>query len=268
MLELKANRGANLVRSKVTNKSRRISRWPIPHGMLWNTYDIAVQTPDKDPIRNPTFTGGFDAGEHIASRANGLHEYALFAENGQRQDAVPPEIASDDTVSPPVPLQPMMSCVRCHNRDEKEFALRNFADFQSRLLSGKAKLLAADPEVIEQLASFYGRQVRLARELNRDRQDYAAALARATGGMKPHELAEQFALVIDRYEQQLVTPAVAAFELGLEFEIAIGAKNNDGLALSTDVIIISLIEGHEVQRSQWEVSFAEAALLVDTKDEE
>ena len=252
---LGANRGANLFRSGVTDKPRRLSRWNSLLGAIWNTYDTAGGDATKDVFRNPTFTVRFDAGEHIATRANGLLEYALFDSKGIRQDAVPPEIAIDDTVSPPVPLVPMLSCVRCHGVGDED-GLRSFTDDQSRLLaSGRVALLVDDRQRLTALELFYGRQARLQRELERDRDDYRHAVGAATGGMSPSDVARELAAMYETYVVGGVKPAQAARELGLSV-----AQFRRAMSGSVDPIVLALVEGLSVQRDQWEASFAEAAL--------
>lgn len=264
--ELEANRGANLFRSGVTAKLRRLSRWPAPLGALWNTYDSAEQSPEEDVFRNPTFGVRFDAGEHIATRANGLHEYALFDAAGRRQDAVPVEITVDDTVHPPAALVPMLSCVRCHASED---GLRSFADDQSRLLSrgpagdrGGVELFSDDPRLVEQLAAFYGRQEQLERELKRDREDYREAVAAACGGRSPAEVGQALGRIVKQYAGDLVTPEVACRELGIDAERdASGARLPGVFAQSGDPVVLALYRGIAVQRAQWEASFSTAAVM-------
>lgn len=260
IVRLDANRGANLLRSRVTDKPRRLSRWSAPHGAVWNTYDSDGLDQTKDVFRNPTFAVGFDAGEHIATRANGLLEYALFNARGVRQDAVPPEIAIDDTVSPPVPLVPMLSCVRCHAADGGD-GLRSFADDQSRLLADGVELLVQDGRQLQSLESFYGRQRRLKRELQRDREDYREAVAQATGGMTPAKIAAALAGMFRAYVTEEVTLERAAREVGLtaeRFRVLMGR--------SVDPLLLALVEGIPIRPAQWEASYAAAAILAASAD--
>jgi hypothetical protein len=265
IIDLRANRGANLTRSGVTGNLRRISRWAGPLGAIWNTYDTAEADADKDPFRNPTFTSKFEAGEHIASRGNGMLSYALFNFEGRRQNGVPPNIAVDDTVHPATELVPMLSCVRCHAAGggaRPTGGLLSFADEQSKLLEGQVRLLADDPETLEKLAAFYGRQEQLQRELDRDREDYELAVKRATVHYNAHDAALALGRVHREYALELVDLPAAALELGLTIEDA-----RTRLAGASDVVILSLLEGGKVQRKQWEQAYAEAALLGARKAE-
>jgi hypothetical protein len=249
IVALRANRGANLIYSGVTRQPRRISRWQGPVGGAWQTYDTFGDDPAKDPIRNPTFSGGYDASEHIAAKANGLHLFALFDAKGARQDTVPDRLAKDDTdPHGDGVLVPMLSCVRCHVED----GLRPFADDQRRLHEGGAKLLAADKDTAEILSAFYD-SAKLEKLAARDREDYAEAVAQATGGLTVKQLVAALADVYGGYQNALVDPARARRELGID--------DLRSLAASRDPVLLALVAGMSVQRKQWEASFAEAALL-------
>ncbi|RIK84410.1 MAG: hypothetical protein DCC68_01650 [Planctomycetota bacterium] len=250
VVALRANRGANLIYSGVTRKPRRVSRWQGPAGGVWQTYDTFGDDPAKDPLRNPTFSGGFDASEHIAAKPNGPHWFALFDAKGARQDSVPDRLAKDDTdPHGDGVLVPMLSCVRCHVED----GLRPFVDDQRRLDAKGAKLVVADKETAEALAAFYD-PARLEKQAARDRADYAETVARATGGMTVKQLAAGLGRAYGGYANELVDAERARRELGV--------VELKGLAASRDPVLLALAAGIAVQRQQWEASFAEAAVLV------
>src|SRR5690606_357029 len=50
---LQADAGANMIRSGVTLKLRRLARRPGPLGGAWITYDVEQSTAERDPLRNP-----------------------------------------------------------------------------------------------------------------------------------------------------------------------------------------------------------------------
>lgn len=247
---LEANGGANLLRSGVTHKLRRIARRQGPLGGAWQTYDVERNTADRDPIRNP-FSFRFDAGEHIAAKANGLHLFALYDRQGRRQESVPDRIAKDgsDPLGDGI-IVPLVSCVRCHVED----GLRPFGNDQKRLLAGNVELYAERPADARRLAAFY--EDDLDKQLRRDREDYAAAVAAATGGSDAAQVAVALAELYRNYADELVTPEQAARELGVPpDELACR------LTAAIDPVILALCEGLAVQRGQWETAFGEAALL-------
>ena len=113
------------------------------------------------------------------------------------------------------------------------------------------------PQNAQRLAEFYDSD--LGKQLRRDREDYAAAVATATAGLTVAETAAALARLFGGYVDELVTPQTAAAELGLTGEL------REALATSRDPVILALCEGLAVQREQWESSFAEAALLAAGK---
>lgn len=247
---LRADEGANLIRSQVTFKMRRVVRRGGPLGDAWHTYDVATSTPERDPIRNP-LAFEYDASEHIAARRNGLHVYALYDRQGVRQDSVPDGVAKD-TSDPHGAgiIAPMLSCVRCHVED----GLRPVANDQRRLLSGPVALYAERPRVAQRLAGFYGADLDL--RLVRAREDLAAAVRAATGGGEWRQSVAALARIYERYVDALVSPQQAARELGIE-PSAVGGV----MAASHDAALLCLSQGIPIQRKQWESAFAEAAVL-------
>lgn len=96
-----AKTGANLDRSKVTKKRRRIDHFMSFFGGVWTTYDVTFDSADKDPIRNPVDFQNqvfkYDANEVFRMKSNGFWECTLWsAETGERQNAVPQDIVPAD----------------------------------------------------------------------------------------------------------------------------------------------------------------------------
>lgn len=253
VIALRANKGANIITSGVTKKPRRISRYQGALGGVWQTYDSFGTDPLKDPIRNPTFSAGFDAGEFIATKPNGLHLFALFDAQGKRQDSVPDRIAKDDSeLHGDGVLAPAVSCIRCHIED----GLRPFTNDQKSLDLSGVKIIADASQPQDDLAAFYGLDGsgKLERQLTRDREDYAAAVAQATGGMKSKDLAEAFAKVFRSYEFDLVDPDSAKRELGTD--------TLEPLKGTGDVYLLALANGKPIPRRAFEASYSVAALAV------
>ena len=257
---LRANAGANLIISGVTQKPRRVIWSQGPLGGVYETLDVQQVDAERDPIRRPLSIGGanlkFDAGEWFAAAPNGLWRTALYDAQGNRQDSVPDKIAKDtsDPLADGI-VVPMISCIRCHT----ESGLRPFRDDQSRLLAtGRVDLRSGDPSVVQRIAEFYD-EPRLQRQMEFDRQTYELAVSRATGGLKPEELATALARTVRQFAYLPLTSAQAAQELGLN-----AADLRSALAASHDPIVLLLLEGRPVLRGQWESSFAEAATLAES----
>ncbi len=254
---LRANAGANLLISGVTQKPRRVVWSQGPLGGVYETLDVQQVDAQRDPFRRPISAGGanfkFDAGEWFAAAPNGLWRTALYNADGDRQNSVPDKIAKDtsDPLADGI-VVPMISCIRCHT----ESGLRPFQDDQSRLLSsGRVDLRSSDSDLVQRIAEFYD-EPRLQRQMAFDRQTYALAVARATDGMKPEELAGALAALVRQFAYLPITPEQAARELGIGV-----ADLRAPLSPSHDPILLLLAEGRPVLRGQWESSFAEAATL-------
>ncbi len=248
---LRADAGANMFRSLVTFKPRRVVRRQGPLGGAWHTYDTAAATPERDPIRNP-FAFEYDAGEHIAAKRNGLHLYALFDRAGRRQASVPDNIAKD-TSDPHGSgiVAPMISCLRCHLED----GLRPVANDQRRLLDAGIEVFTERPRDAQRLAAFYFAD--LEKQLRRDREDFSQAVASATGGLSGAAAAAALAELVNRYRNDLVDAPRAATELGVDAETLRATFRT-----LHDPILNALAADIAVDRRQWEAAFAEAALLV------
>lgn len=242
---LAANRGANLLRSGVTDKERRISRWQGPLGGVWQTYDsFSTDDPKHSPFYYPGFDGKYDAIEAIATKANGLHVFGLYNAQGKRQDSVPDKIAKDD--SDPAGdgvLVPMVSCVRCHTQD----GYRAFANDQDAL---NKHLKGYD---VDRLAAFYD-TARLNKEMARDQEDYADAVKKSTGGMAVKEMSEALGKIVREYAYEQVDAKDAARDLGVE-DVGV-------FVLSNNPYLLALLDGKEINRDSWHGAFAEAAALM------
>jgi hypothetical protein len=91
--------------------------------------------------------------------------------------------------------------------------------------------------------------------MTRDREDFAAAVAGATGGMTPAQAVDALSSMFAGYADEQVTPERAAGELGIA-----PAQLTTVLAHSTDPIALALATGKAVNRAAWESCFAEIAL--------
>jgi len=251
IIALGANKGANILRSGVTLRERRVSRWQSPLGGYWVTYDSEEnKDPKRDPFKTPGFDIEADASEHIAAKANGLHLFGLYNRKGQRQDTVPDKIAKHpDSPHGDGILVNFSSCVACHTNG----GLQPFGNDMKTLLRGRVDLNLPAKDA-DELAAFYSTD-KLAKQLPRDREDYDEAVQLAIGNdFKPGDLPKMFAKVISTYASDTVTQATAMRELGVD--------SLEALKFSTDPHILALVEGLEIQRSKWEVGFNEAMTLV------
>jgi hypothetical protein len=258
--KLRANAGANLIISGVTQKPRRVVWSQGPLGGVYQTLDVAAVDARRDPIRRPLSAAGanltYDAGEWFAMAPNGLWRVALYDSQGKLQQTVPDKIAKDTSdVAADGIVTPLVSCIRCHT----EGGLRPFRDDQSRLFaSGRVDLRSEDSTLVQRAAEFYD-EPRLLRQMDFDRQTYAASASRATDGMQAEEIAAALGRSVREFAYQPLGTERAARELGLS-----AAELPQALATSHDPILLALLEGQAVLRGQWESSFADAAALAET----
>lgn len=256
--KLGRDRGANVISKVAFGRSRRISSYSGPFGTLWVTKDSFAVKDKRDAIRqplnssfNPT-TGEvvrlfeFDAGEFIAAKANGLHLFALYDKNKQRQDAVPlggpgKSIARDFSETHPGHdgvVVPGLSCVRCHT----ENGLRPIDDVQSTLPG-----LAALPDA-QAILSFYN-PPQLQLRLKQAREQYAVALQQACD-LSSEQVAEGLGALVRTHLYELVTPERAAQECGCDLGVL-----QMSAAATADPYAQLLAQGKAVHREAFEASF-------------
>lgn len=260
--KMAADTAANLFRSNITHKPRRVVRLPSPQGSVWLTLDVDGESPDRDPVRNPVDVAGpagtqrfnFQASEIFYTRANGFWGVALYAADGQRQGSVPDKIAKD-TESQDGIVQPIISCIRCHETHGKA-GLQSFTDDQHPLLTGEAAILESYlPEVAQRVGEMYN-PTKLNREIERDRADYADAVREATGGTT-EAAANALAGTYARYNYESVELGRAAEEAGVGVD-AFAART----AASTDPITLALRAGKRVTRKAFEASYQDIMLRI------
>jgi hypothetical protein len=264
--QLRANAGANLILSGITQKPRRVIWQQGPLGGVYSTLDVERVAAERDPIRRPLSAAGlafeYDASEWFAMRANGLWLTSLYNRAGQRQDSVPDRIAKD-TSDPAADgiVVPLLSCIRCH----REGGLRPFRDDQHSLLADGIELRTLRARDAQRAAEFYD-EPRLQRQIEFDRENYSRAVARATAGMRPPDLADALARTVREFLYTPVTLEQAARELGIDSprdgttDILV-RRLRAALSASRDPILLMLRQNRPVLRGQWESSFAEAAVL-------
>lgn len=260
--KLAADNAANLFRSQVTFKPRRVVRLPGPQGSVWITLDVDGESPDRDPVRNPVDVAGpagtqrfnFQASEIFYTRANGMWGVALFDAKGDRQATVPDKVAKDTEDQEGI-VRPLISCIRCHEAHGKA-GLQPFTDDQHALLSGEAGILKSYlPEVAQRVGELYN-PARLNKALDRDRADYAEAVERACG-CTTAEAATALAVTFARYVDDEVSSETAAREAGVSVEMLVSAT-----AASTDPITLALRACKKVTRKAFEASYQDIMLRV------
>jgi hypothetical protein len=282
--QLAGDQRAAMFRSEVTGKPRRIDVFRgvagrAGTGLVSVTHD--VKDGDVDARQNPLLSilrFNDRAREVIAEKNNGLHLYALFDAFGRLQDEVPPNIAADATIPRPHTqrLEPARGCIVCHGPDD---GWKHFGNDVATMLGTRngsrldviddlsEKNLTTD-QILDRLAGLYAGGDDLNRKMSRGRDDYAAAVWKATGGMEPAAAAAGIANVFDAYRYQQVGADGACLELGYKVspDNALPALRwllpnlpvaADGIS-PEDGRIAALKAGIKINRGDFEAVFADA----------
>jgi len=259
--DLAANSAANLLISKITDRPRRVVMMRGPLGGVYQTLDVEKLDPTRDPIRNPINVHGpegpqffrHDASEWFVAKSNKFITTALFNAAGERQNSVPEKIAKDLHARDGI-LQPIISCIRCHENFGGVAGLQPIEDDQYRLLTGESSILKSFiPSVARRIGELY-EPARMKREIDRDREDYAEAVYRATG-YSAGVATSAVSRVYQNFSEEPVTLFTAAAEAGVTPAAFVAATTP-----TDDPIIISLKAGRRVKRESYEASFQEIML--------
>lgn len=224
---IRSDKRTAIFRSGVTGKPRRVDVFRSPIGRVSITFDVRDESIDigKHPIFN-LLAFKPDGGELIYEIPNGLDAFVAVDGEENLVREVPFDIAIDTTIPAPHSrrLQPAISCIRCHGPHDGWMPLTNDA---AKLVSDKLDIWGDTsdvnktiPDVIDRLAGLYAGSPR--GMIERGKDDYAAAVLRATGPWKSSATQADVVQVASRklgeiwntYYYDLVTPAVALADLG------------------------------------------------------
>lgn len=278
-VELRGKRRAALKKSGVTGKPRAVDEIVGLTGVVTITDDIADDNvdPKADPFKS-LLDQKPDAHEAIAAKSNGMCDFALFNGKQELQDLVPDNIAKDHTIPEPYTarLQPSVSCIRCHKRENGR-GFRTLRNDVGRIAlsaneNGKRFNILSDDgfknprEFLDRAASeFRGNLSRLV--LARDA--YSEAVFLATGkGLTVEEASSAVERIQNNLQFEDVTPAVACAELGVK------VSEDDGVAMLRILLppetlpanlresdnIGLLKQGVAITRQDWEKDYPDAAL--------
>ena len=283
-------RRAAMFRSGVTGKPRRVDVFPTLTGSVGSiTRDISdgVVGADAHPIRS-LLDMRFDGSETIVAQPNGLHDFVLSDAKGNIVDEAPPDLVRDHTVKAPFTarLQPAISCIRCHGTEQAEGWQPITNDVQkllgSRLnvFADVSKTLSAE-EVADTLAGFYSLDLDAADGLiGRGRRDYSTAVFRTAQGIQFEEksivtaVSKEVSAIYEAYQWDLVTPTIAARELGFlqskdgKANILDIAMGEPAVGEAVDPVLGFLRIGISINRTDWELVYADAATISERRRKE
>lgn len=277
--------------SGVTAKARTIEMFQGALGPGYVTYDLFDQdnkAVERHPIYNllsfperPDLARGREV---IFEKKNKLHGFLVTNGRGEIVDEADPKIVADHRIPEPFTrrLNAPLSCIRCHRGEN---GLRTPAnDVKDLLGSGEIDVLddvgdlrLGRREVIDRLAGLYLGDPNDSRILD-GRVRYADAVFRSSAGLTVNQAGSKLSEIMEAYAYQLVTPRLAARELGYDCDSDAVARPLLKRLLARSVPD-AIIEGHKVSlndpslaqlragrsitRSDWKRVFAQAAYLAD-----
>lgn len=242
--------------------------YPIGAGYYWETDDFNRDARgDKSVLER--FAGGtvHDGRETIYSLPNRLQAYRLFDGAGNAVDVVPESIAQvKEPLLPPRETRVVNSykCIECHLsgiRDFTDVVRKTFLSPEVQL-----KVKAYDPhgagDLAEALEDYYAST--LGGTIRAQQEAYTVALKRACG-MDGNETATNVVSAVEVYRHDLVTPEMAAREMGHDpgrAQLAwMGASlpyTAYGVRYEGNPQLAVLASGQGIKRAAWEQSFADA----------
>jgi hypothetical protein len=230
---------ATLSRSGVALQNRHVTRLQSLTGPYWFTADFKTSANKQNTLRlldGDTEPPAGDASEQYGTLPNGLPAYWLQDANGNRQDAVPPDIAHDRfATGNDLQIYAGKSCITCHAE-----VIRPVDDYARRLYRGAVKLQAVDYARFVRLRQLYLSD--LDGQVRDDQAAYARAILRASG-RTPADNARAFGRAWDDYAEAGLLPADAAREIGVAADdLLAGLKRSAAGVGRLDPVLAALVQ--------------------------
>jgi hypothetical protein len=222
---------------------------------FWQTFDSRVIAGQTDPLENLTARPPkHDASEliagipkHLGGKSGTLQAYFLADAKGNRQEKAPADIVVDDTQTRGVEIRNTISCIGCHTDAIRHPTLDSYREY---ILSG-ARIYTKDKATQTEIDRYLDSPI--AKEIERNNQDYAAGLA-LCNSLTPAENAAAFRAVVHRYDAD-VTPEQAARELYAEPETWRLALGDYSRTYQLTGRLAVMAQGQPISRQQWQSNF-------------
>ncbi len=288
---LRSDQRVAMFKSKVTGKPRRADFLRSPTGrdgtgIVAITHDLRDKDIDvgQHPILN-LLKFKDAAREGIFEQKNGLHGFWLTDGAGKLQDEAPPDVVADYMIPTPHSrrLQGAVSCIRCHGvgRDDgwkpATNDVKKLVAKYNDIFGDVTKKNDAVPDTLDRLAGLYQGDPEN-RLLPRGRDDYAAAVLKATGPWPASKdqvdvvslAAARIAKVWEDRNYTQVGPKQALLEMGIVCEekdaetvlraVLLPAVENAALGIvPEDPRIGALKAGIPINRVDWDLTYGFAA---------
>jgi hypothetical protein len=254
--------GATLGPSIVALHNRELQLRPNLYGYdekaFWVTFDVLN---DADKARNvlETFGGKIkhDGREVIFTLPNGLHAYSLFDGAGKQVAVVPQAIALDmrpKSLSRDRNVLNAIACISCHG---PVAGIQPFVDpVRKGILDAEIGLAVVTNdkrrfvEVTEDLEAYYrlAEKGGIERDVTRQQESYARRVL-AVNELDPKTNAERVMDWFNRYIHDLVTPEMAAADMGLPVAEARALWRTSG---NSQLVALSGSGSPAIRRAGWE----------------
>lgn len=274
---------AYLDESGISQQERQIILLRGTNGLVWGTLDVITQKGRGQPGRNLRL-GEFiqDGEEWIGKNPLGLpiniavqakDNNKLGTKAGDLLAFAPPEIGGNksalNTSNNPL-IHVGDTCWDCHGTGKGKDYLVSFDDWvRKNVRRNKAILKDPDKNVTVELESAYMDDIY--RQLKRDREDFAFAIARLTStgdkdpGMTVPEFTNFYRKPFYDYIQERVTVDIAADEMGVPSKVFIqrlkelnDEKTGRG---ALDPLISNFLLGNGMRRLAWEDTYSYAMTI-------
>lgn len=265
---------AGFATSGVSSQNRLVDRHHSLYGAYWQSYDFKSNLGKSSLVHfplGPKFAGNkfqdhaFEqaGGEIIFNLPNGLQGYLLTDDKGNRIDAGPTDIVTDNLkTSGSTSVVNGLSCMACH----KHGVIR----FKDSVRDG----LAVAGEVRTKVQALYPKHDAMDAILAKDENRFLKALEKATGPFlkqgpdadRPiRDFAECVNPVALQYQRDL-TPADAASELGIQNpeDLQVMVRGNKRLS---QLGLGQFKDGAPIKRDQWDSMLEGDSLFQKTAKE-
>lgn len=231
-------------------------------GYFWITFDSRNVSGATDPLENLDKRDiKHDASEviaaipkHVGGQHGTLQAYFLANGKGERQEKAPADIVRDDTGTRGVEIRNTISCVVCHETGLRHPTLDQYRGY---ILSG-GRIASYDKNVQREIDRYLDSPI--AREINRNNEDYAAGVSMCNG-LTTKQNALLFRDTVRAWDAP-VTPEQAALELYTtvaEWRLALGSySRTQGLTGR----LVLMAQNQPITRQQFEANYSLAQRIM------
>jgi hypothetical protein len=245
-------------------RTRLVENHPTGNrGYSWATFDSRSVAGQNDPLENLTARPPqHDASEliaaipkHMNGQSGSLQAYFLADGKGNRQEKAPADIVTDDTAIRGVEIRNTLSCIACHVEGIRHPTLDQYRAY----ITAGARIYAYDKATQQELDRYLDSPI--AREINRNNEDYAAGV-QLCNGLTPQQNSAGFRQLVQLYDAPLGLEQQARELYATsadEWRLALGNYSRT-YQLSGRLALAA--QGEKISREQWQANFALAQKIL------